>query len=70
MIPQNMNVRQLVWYLQYVDTAVEDSVLYCYNTEDDRNSVVSQTPCRIFVTLLEQRIYVKIAVLRGRNARE
>ena len=34
MIPQNKNVRQLVWHLQYVDTAVEGSELYCHNTED------------------------------------
>jgi hypothetical protein len=41
MIPQNKNVLQLVWHL-YVDTAVEGSELYCYNTEGDRNSIVSQ----------------------------
>jgi hypothetical protein len=41
MIPQNKNVRQLVWDLKYVDTAVEGSELYCYNTEGDRNSIVS-----------------------------
>ena len=40
MIAQN-NVRQLVWHLLYVDTAVEDSEIYCYNTEGDRNSYVS-----------------------------
>ena len=31
MIPQNKNLRQLVWHF-YVDTAVEESELYCYNT--------------------------------------
>ena len=35
MTPQNKNVRQLVWHLYYVDTAVEGSELYCYNTEGD-----------------------------------
>ena len=44
--------------------------LFCYNTEGNRNSVVSQVPCRIDVTRLEQCAYIKIAVLRGRNARE
>ena len=39
--------------LQYVDTAVEGSELYCYNREGDRNSVVSQASCRMDVT----RIY-------------
>ena len=42
-------MRQLVWHL-YIDTAVEDGELYCYNTEGDRNSVVSQTSCRLDVT--------------------
>ena len=35
MIPHYKNVRHLEWHL-YVDTAVEGSVLYCYNTEVDR----------------------------------
>ena len=35
-IPQNKNVHQLVLQ-KYVDTAVEGSELYCYNTEGDRN---------------------------------
>ena len=61
MIPQNKNVRQLVWHL-YVETAVESSDLYCYNTEGNRNSVVCQASCR----MVEQRAYIKIAVLRGR----
>ena len=43
MISQNKNVRQIVWY---VDTAV----LYCYNTEGDRHSVVSQTSIKMDVT--------------------
>ena len=42
MIPQNKNVRQLVWHLKFVNTAVEGSELYYYNTEDDSNSVISQ----------------------------
>jgi hypothetical protein len=53
MIPQNKNVRQVVWNL-YVDTAAERSELYCYNTEGDRNLVVSQALCRMDVT----RIYI------------
>jgi hypothetical protein len=39
MIPKNINMRQIVWHLQYVDTAVEGSELRCYNTEGYRNSV-------------------------------
>ena len=50
MMPQNKNVRQLVWY---VDTVVEGSELYSYNTEGDKSSVVSQASCRIGWTLLE-----------------
>ena len=34
--------------------AVEGSELYCYNTEGERNSVVSQLTCRMDVTQLEQ----------------
>ena len=45
------------------------STTYCYNTEGDRNTVVNQESCRMDVTLLEQRAYVKIAVLPGRNDR-
>ena len=67
MIPQNKNVCQLVWHL-CVDTTVHE--LYWYNTEGDRNSVVSEASCRMDVTRLEQRAYIKIALLRGRNARE
>ena len=52
----------------YVVTAVEGSELYCYNTKGDGNSVVGQASCRMDVTRLEQRVYIKIAVLRGRNA--
>ena len=63
MITQNKNVCQL-------DTAVEDTELYCFNTEGDRNPVISQGSCRMDVTRLEQGAYIKIAVLRGRNARE
>ena len=36
-----------------VDTTIEDSVLYCFNTEGDRNSVVSQVSCRMDMTQLE-----------------
>ena len=70
MIPQNKNVGQLVWHLQYVDTAVEGSKLYYYNTKSDRNSIVSQASCRMHVTRLGQRDYIKLVVMRGRNARE
>ena len=58
MIPQNKDVRQLVWYL-YVDTALESSELYLYNIEGDRNSVVSQKSRRMGVTRLESAV-VKI----------
>ena len=61
MIPQNKNVCQLVWH--YLDTAVEGSELYCYNTESDRNSVVSQASCRMDMTWLEQNSHmVKLVV--------
>ena len=50
-------------------TLVEGSELYYYDTEDDKNSVVSQASCRMNETRLELRAYIKIAVLRGRNAR-
>ena len=53
----NKNVRQLVWHLYYVYTAVEGSELYCYNTEGDRNSVVSQALCRTGWKLLESQAY-------------
>ena len=53
MILQNENVRQLVWDLQYIDTAIEGSELYCYNIEGDINSVANQASCRLDVT----RIY-------------
>ena len=52
MIAQNKNVHQLVWHL-YLDTAVEGSELYYYNTEGNRNSVLSQALCRMGWTLLE-----------------
>ena len=70
MIPQNKNVHQLVWYLWYIDTAVEDSQVYCYNTKGNINSVVSQASCIMDVTRLEQRAYNKIAVLQGKNVKE
>ena len=50
--------------------AVHGNELYGYNTEDNRNSVVRQVSGRMYVTLLEQRAYIKIAVLQGRNAKE
>ena len=53
-----------------VDTSVEGSELYCYTTEGNRSSVVSQASCRMDVIRLGQRAYSKVAVLRGRNARE
>ena len=48
----------------------EGSELYCYNTKGDRNSVVDQASFRMDMTRLEQRAYIKIAVLRGRNSRD
>ena len=50
MIPQNKDVRLLVWHLKYVHTEVEVSELYCYNTKGDRSLVVSQVSCRMDVT--------------------
>ena len=64
-IPQNKNVSQLVCNFYYVDTAVEGSELYCYNTEGDRNSVVSQASCRMDVTRLEQCAYSGLWMLWG-----
>jgi hypothetical protein len=52
MIPQNKNVRKLVWHL-HVDARVEGSEVYCYNTEGGGNSVVSQASFRMEWTLLE-----------------
>ena len=56
--------------LVVLDTALEESELYYYNTEGDRNLVVSQASYRMDVTWLEQRAYIKITILWGRNARE
>ena len=61
-------MRQLVWHLWYVGPVVEVSDRYCCNTQGHRNAVVGQASCRMDVTRLEQRVYIKIAVLRGRNA--
>jgi len=47
MIPQ---MRQLVWQLQYVATAMENIEPYCYNKKGDRNPIVSQVSCRMDVT--------------------
>ena len=52
MIPQNKNVRQLVWHL-YVNTTIEGSEHYWYNTEGDRNSIVSQASFRMGGALIE-----------------
>jgi hypothetical protein len=60
MIPQNKNVRQLLWHLQYTDTVVEGSELYSYNTESDRILVVSQVSCRMHVTRLELQVYINL----------
>ena len=53
MILQNKKVHQLICHTWYVDTAIEGSELYCYNTEDDRSPVASQASCRMEWTLLE-----------------
>ena len=55
---------------EYVDTVVEGTEIYCYNTEGDTISVVSQASYRMDVTRLEQCVYIKKAVLRERNASE
>ena len=49
-------------------TAVEGTELYCHNTEGDRNSIVGHASCRMDVTRLEQRAYIRTAVLRGRSS--
>ena len=53
MMNKNKNVHQLVWHLYYIDTAVEGSEFYCYNTEHARNPVVSQESWRMDVTRLK-----------------
>ena len=60
----------MAFIIRMVDTAVGGSEVYCYNTEDNRNSIISKASCKMDVTRLEQRAYIKIVVLRGRNARE
>jgi hypothetical protein len=50
MIQQNKNFHHIVRHLYYIDTAVDGSDLYYYNTEGDRNSVVSQVSCRMDVS--------------------
>ena len=40
-------LREFSWY---VYNAIEGSELYCYNTEGDRNSIVSQASCVILTT--------------------
>ena len=61
-IPENKIVRQLVWHL-YVDTAVEDSELFCYNTEGIRNSVVIQVSYTMGWTLLELQAETRLGKL-------
>ena len=51
-------------------SGVEGSELYCFKTEGDRNSVITEVSCRMDVTRLEQRTYIRIAILQGRNARK
>ena len=53
-----------------INTAVRGSELYFYNTEGNRNSVVSQMSFRMDVTRVGHHVYIKIVVLRGRNARK
>ena len=69
MIPKNKNVCQLLWHL-YVDTAIQGSKTYCYNTEVYTHSVVSLASLRMDVTRLGQRAYRKISILRVKNARD
>ena len=56
MVPQNKNVRQRIWYLQYVGTAAQGSELYCYNAEGDINSVVNQASYRKDAIRLEHKM--------------
>ena len=63
MLPQNKNVRQLVWHLQYVDTAIESSEIYCYNTEGDRNSFISQASCRIEITTRTSNLKIQYSYM-------
>ena len=46
-----------------VDNVVEGSELCYYNTEGNRNSVVSQASCRMDVTRLEQCAYSRLWML-------
>ena len=46
------------------------NIFYYYNTAGNRNSVVSDASCRMDMTRLEQRVYIIIALMRDRNARE
>ena len=56
-------MRQLVCHMQYVDIE-----FYCHKSEGDRISVVNQAWCKMDEARLEENSYIKIAVLRGRNA--
>ena len=58
-----MNVRQLVCHLLYIDSTVEDNELCCYNTEGDRNSVVSQASWKMGWTLLELKVETVLTIL-------
>ena len=51
--------------LVVLDTALEESELYYYNTEGDRNLVVSQASYRMDVTRLEKSAYSGLWTLRG-----
>ena len=51
----------------YVDTAVEISELYCYNTEGDRNSVVGQATCRMEVTPVPTEDWERLGGLPWRS---
>ena len=51
--------------LQYVDTAVEDNFLYCYNSNSDRNSVVSHVSYRMDVTDAFHIVGSRLWTLRG-----
>jgi hypothetical protein len=64
MISQNNNVRKIVWHLYYVTLHYRAGSSTDITQSDDINSVVSQASCRMDVPRLEQRAYIKIAVLR------
>ena len=61
-MPENKDVHHLLGHLYCIDTAVEGNDVHCYNTEGNRNSVVSQASCKMDVTPIEQYAYIKIAL--------